>query len=116
MPLTAAQRKSLKARAHALQPVVLIGGNGLTEAVLKEIDASLKAHELIKVHVAGEDKQTRELLQAEICGQVSAEPVQAIGRMLVIYRENPASGAQGSKASSRRRTPRQTKRSFQGHE
>ena len=119
MPLSPAQRKTLKARAHALHPVVLIGGNGLSSGVLEEIDVSLRAHELIKVHVAGEDRETRTLMMDEICERLGAEPVQSIGRMLVVYRRRPEEATEGTPAtrpSQVRRGRRQTKRSFQGSE
>ena len=117
MPLSPAQRKTLKARAHALHPVVLIGGNGLSPGVLEEIDVSLRAHELIKVHVAGEDRDTRTLMMDEICERLGADPVQCIGRMLVVYRRKPEADAGSSpsvRPSQARRGRRQTKRSFQG--
>lgn len=111
MPLTATDRRALKARAHALDPVVIIGGQGLTPAVLKEIDVSLKGHELIKVKVAGEDRETRALMLSEICAATGAEAVQSIGRMLVLYRESPE--APPKPARPKRKAPRATKRSFQ---
>lgn len=114
MPLTPSQRKSLKARAHALQPVVMIGGNGLTPPVLKEIDRSLAAHELIKVQVSGEDRESRGLMLEEICSAVGAEAVQTIGRMLVLYREAPQDSADKAARTAKPRGPRATKRSFQG--
>lgn len=111
MPLTPTDRRALKARAHALDPVVIIGGQGLTPAVLREIDASLKGHELIKVKVAGEDRETRALMLSEICAATGAEPVQSIGRMLVLYRENQAAPAKPVRP--KRKPQRVTKRSFQ---
>ena len=111
MPLSPPQRRALKARAHALDPVVIIGGSGLTPAVLKEIDVSLKGHELIKVKVAGEDRETRALMLGEICSATGAEPVQSIGRMLVLYRENAEREPRGAKP--KRKAPRALKRSFQ---
>ena len=117
MPLSPAQRKTLKARAHALHPVVLIGGNGLSPGVLEEIDVSLRAHELIKVQVAGEDRDTRALMMEEICERLGAEAVQSIGRILVVYRHRPeADAAPTVRPSHLRRGRRQTKRSFQGSE
>lgn len=86
LSLTSAQRRFLRAQAHGLSPVVLLGEAGLSEAVLKEIDASLKAHELIKIKVAGEDRATRARLLETICGTLGAAPVQHIGKILVIYR------------------------------
>jgi putative YhbY family RNA-binding protein len=87
--LSPTRRKALKARAHRLNPVVMIGGKGLTDAVLREIDANLKSHELIKVKVASDERDERESYLARICGTLQAAPVQHIGKTLVLYRENP---------------------------
>ncbi len=87
--LTPAERRALRARAHALHPTVIIGDAGLSAPVLAEIERSLKSHELIKVKVAGEDRGRRESLLAEICHALSAAPVQHIGKILVLYREKP---------------------------
>lgn len=84
--LNPAQRRFLRAQAHALNPIVLVGDAGLSEAVLKEIGASLKAHELIKVKVAGDDRAEREQMLETICRTVGAAPVQHIGKTLVIYK------------------------------
>ena len=80
------QRKYLKARAHGLKPVVMIGAGGLTEAVLKEIERSLAAHELIKVRVLNDDRDEREAWLAEICAQLDCAPVQHLGKLLLIYK------------------------------
>ena len=88
--LTSTQRLSLRARAQALQPVVSVGGNGLTPAVVNEIDRSLKAHELIKIRTHGIERTQRELLMGEICATLDCAPVQRIGNLLVVFRERPA--------------------------
>ena len=87
--LTPAERRLLKAHAHKLHPVVMIGDKGLTEAVLRAIDENLKSHELIKVKVAGEDRTARDAVLARVCEALDASPVQQIGKILVLYRENP---------------------------
>ena len=87
--LAPAQRRALRARAHGLNPVVSISQHGLTDAVTSEIDRSLKAHELIKVRVYGAERGDREAFLADICARLSAAPVQHIGNILVIFRENP---------------------------
>ncbi len=87
--LTPARRRSLRARAHALHPVVSVSQNGLSEAVLAEADRGLKAHELIKVRVYGAERAEREVLLAELCARLEAAPVQHIGNVLVVFRENP---------------------------
>lgn len=86
-----AQRKALKARAHALDPIIHLGGKGLTEAVIAEIGRALAAHELIKVRAGGLEREEREAALAEICARLDAQPVQHIGKVLVVYREKPAS-------------------------
>jgi RNA-binding protein len=83
------QRRNLRARAHALGPVVLVGNAGLALGVMNEIEQALKSHELIKIRVAGAERAARERMLAEICARTGAEPVQHIGRIFVVYRENP---------------------------
>jgi putative YhbY family RNA-binding protein len=85
--LTPAQRKSLKAKAHSLDPVVTIGGKGLTQEVFAEIDRALTAHQLIKVRAPGLERDARDEALAAICGKVGAEPVQHIGKVLVLFRK-----------------------------
>ena len=91
LSLTVEQRLALKGRAHALNPTVMIGNAGLTGSVLKEIAATLKAHELIKIRVMAEREQ-REAIMTDICTQLNAAPVQHIGKILVIYQPNPEAG------------------------
>jgi RNA-binding protein len=86
--LSPAERQKLKGLAHRLEPVVIVGGDGLTPAVVAEIDRSLKNHELIKVRVNA-DRDEREAMLREICTRTSAQPVQHIGKILVLFRENP---------------------------
>ena len=88
-PLSSARRSELRAQAHRLNPVVLIGDKGLTDEVLAEIDRALKAHELIKVRAATDDRDARSVWMESICGKLAAHPVQQIGKILVIYREKP---------------------------
>lgn len=87
--LTPTERKTLKARAHALDPVVLVGDAGLTPGVLAEVDRSLTAHELIKVRVAGDDRDARIAMRERIVAELSAASVQTIGKLLVFYRQKP---------------------------
>ena len=116
--LSADERRALRARAHGLHPVVSISQNGLTEAVLKEIEACLKAHELIKIRVYGDERELRETYLAEICERLEAAPVQHIGKLLVVWRPDPyaAAAQMAAKPAPRRAAagPRRTKRSFQG--
>lgn len=83
------QNKELKAKAHQLEPVVIIGAKGLTEEVLAEIERALKAHELIKVRAAALDRPQRGTVLQEICERTGAARVQQVGKVFVIYRKNP---------------------------
>jgi putative YhbY family RNA-binding protein len=89
--LNSSQRRALRARAHSLHPVASISQNGLSDSVLAEIDRGLKAHELIKVRVYGAERTEREALMIEVCTRLEAAPVQHIGNILVLFRENPES-------------------------
>jgi RNA-binding protein len=80
-------KKALKAQAHSLNPVVMIGQAGLTEAVSAEIDTALIAHELIKVKIRAEREERNEMAQV-ICATHQAELIQSIGQIVVIYRKN----------------------------
>jgi len=87
--LTPAERKAHRADAHHLDPVVMIGGDGLTDAVIKEADAALKAHGLIKVRVMSDDRAAREAMLGALSERLSAAPVQHIGKLLVLWRPLP---------------------------
>jgi RNA-binding protein len=84
--LTARERAHLKARAHALEPRVQIGHGGLTDAVVKEIDRALTAHELIKVKILGDDRDARETIGDAICEKTGAAPVQRVGKVMILWR------------------------------
>ncbi|MCI7479888.1 ribosome assembly RNA-binding protein YhbY [[Pasteurella] aerogenes] len=86
MTLSTKQKQFLKSLAHHLNPVVMLGGNGLTEGVLAEIEIALNHHELIKVKIAGADRETKQLIIDAIVRETRAEAVQAIGHILVLYR------------------------------
>jgi RNA-binding protein len=113
LELTSAQRRELRARAHALHPVVIIGDAGLTATVLQEIDRNLASHELIKIRVFSDAHATRVALLGEICATLAAAPVQHIGKILVVYRPNPDEPAAPKKNTRKRKLPRRTKRSYQ---
>lgn len=87
--LTPAQRKVHRAEAHHLDPVVMIGNDGLTDNVRKEIDAALNAHGLIKVRVFSDDRSARETLFQELADTLQAAPIQHIGKLLVLWRPQP---------------------------
>lgn len=84
--LSTKQKQFLKGLAHHLNPVVMLGGNGLTEGVLAEIDNALSHHELIKVKVAGADRETKQLIIDAILRETKSAAVQTIGHILVLYR------------------------------
>lgn len=86
LELTSQERSALRAAAHPLHPVVLIGDRGLTAAVLEEIDRTLAAHELIKIRVAGAERDERDAMLAEICETLSCAAVHHLGKTLIIYR------------------------------
>lgn len=86
--MNSVDRKRLRAEAHALKPVVMIGQSGLTDAVLAEIELALNSHELIKVKIRAE-RDERKLISEKICANTRAELIQTIGQITVIYRLNP---------------------------
>lgn len=87
--LTPAARAEFRSQAHALKPVILIGGDGLTDAVLAETDRALTSHQLIKVRVFGDDRETRIEAANTLCDQLNAGLVQHIGKLLVLFRPVP---------------------------
>ncbi len=91
--LSSSQIRELKAQAHHLDPVVLIGAAGLTPAVLREIQTALHAHELIKIRLGGEDRAQRLAMIDAIARDTGAQTVQAIGKLVVMFRERPAEPA-----------------------
>jgi len=90
LQLTIAERKEHRAEAHHLAPVVMIGSEGLTPAVRKEVDAALKAHGLIKVRVLGDDRDERQAMYQSLADELGAAPIQHIGKLLVLWRPKPA--------------------------
>ncbi|MDP1606366.1 MAG: YhbY family RNA-binding protein [Rhodocyclaceae bacterium] len=107
--LTPIERRALRATAHSLQPVVAISQHGLTPGVLNEIDVSLKAHELIKVKLHGVERDERDTLLTAICTELNCAPVQQIGNILVLWRENPEKAAPAA-PKPRRKAPPKTKK------
>ncbi|WP_313070183.1 YhbY family RNA-binding protein [Melaminivora sp.] len=87
--LTPAERREHRANAHHLQPVVMVGSDGLTAGVKKEVDAALSAHGLIKVRVFSDDRATREAIYHELAAELGAAPIQHIGKLLVLWRPLP---------------------------
>jgi RNA-binding protein len=84
--LSPAERREQRANAHHLDPVVMVGSDGLTAAVKKEIDAALNAHGLIKIRVFSDDRAARELMYQTLAADLNAAPIQHIGKLLVLWR------------------------------
>ena len=87
--LSPAQRKEHRSEAHHLDPVAMIGSDGLTPGVEKEINAALNAHGLVKVRVFSDDRLARDTMLAELADKLSAAPIQHIGKLLVLWRPIP---------------------------
>ena len=94
-------RLALRAKAHHLDPFVLLGANGLTQAVMNEIDRALKAHELIKVRVPTDDREELESIFAEVAETLGAARVQLIGKLLVLWRPSDQDEDADTEAASR---------------
>ncbi|HQA10129.1 ribosome assembly RNA-binding protein YhbY [Zoogloea sp.] len=108
--LTPAQRRAFRAQAHHLHPVVSVAGNGLTPAVLKEIDHALQAHELIKIRIYGEDRAQRDSIMNAVCTELAAASVQHIGKTLVVWREKREEKSSGAASAERpRKAPSKAK-------
>jgi RNA-binding protein len=88
-PLTARERAHLKARAHGLDPVVHVGGTGVTDNLIAEVDRALTAHELIKVKVPIDDRQARVAAGEEICTRTGAAAVHRVGKVIILWRPRP---------------------------
>ena len=84
--LTPAERKEKRGDAHHLDPVVMIGADGLTPAVLKEAEVAIRSHGLIKVRVFSDDRAAREAMLTEMADKLDAAPIQHIGKLLVLWR------------------------------
>ncbi|MBF6649405.1 MULTISPECIES: ribosome assembly RNA-binding protein YhbY [unclassified Methylobacter] len=86
--MNSADKKKLRAQAHSLKPVIMIGQSGLTAAVMAEIELALDSHELIKVRIRAE-REDRKQISDKICMDTGAALIQTIGQIAVIYRVNP---------------------------
>ncbi len=89
MALSINQKKYLRGLAHHLNPVIIIGQNGLSEGLMNELANTLAHHELIKIKIAAGDRDERRDMIESVCDATGAELVQAIGKVFVIYRPNP---------------------------
>jgi len=106
------QRRTLRAAAHHLKPVVSISQKGLTPSVLAEIDRCLTAHELIKLRLYGIEREVRDALFTEICTALGCATVQHIGNLLVLWRANPkdAAAQESAPVTRRKSAPPATKK------
>lgn len=86
MSLTSAQKRELKARAHSLSAIIQTGGKGVTEAIIAETDQAIEHHELIKVRLAGAERDERAEMAVELAAAVKAEIVSTIGAVVILYR------------------------------
>lgn len=88
MSISEAQKRQLKKLGHSLKPVIMIGANGLTDAVCAETEIALDHHELIKVKIAGADRDDRDAMITEMCKRTKAELIQRVGNVALIFRRN----------------------------
>jgi len=88
MPLSKHQIKHLVTLTHNLKPVIMVGQNGITENLLKELEIAVNHHELVKIKIAGDDRESREAIIAKLLKSANAEKVKAIGKTLTLFRRN----------------------------
>ena len=88
MPLSSNQKRYLRGLAHTLKPVVMVGGAGLTEGVIKETDSRLAHHELIKIRISGLDRLERKQMSAALAQKTGSELVNTIGHIAILYRRS----------------------------
>lgn len=110
LTITPTQRKTLKGDAHDLNPVVMIGGDGLTPAVIKEAKLAISHHGLIKIRVFGDDREARIAMYEDLCDKLDAAPVQHIGKLLVLWRPKDELEAASTRLG---RSSKQTKKTLQ---
>ncbi len=108
LKVSPAQRAELRAQAHALKPVVLVGGDGLTDAVLAEIKVHLAAHQLIKIRVFGDEREERAAIYEQICDTLGAAPIQQIGKLLVIWKPQESARTAAVKSPAATKTTSRT--------
>jgi len=89
MEISQYQKKKLRGLSHHLKPVVMLGNAGLTEAVMNELINSLQHHELIKVKIPTDDRQSRDALIKSMCDQSGATLIQRVGNMVTLFKRNP---------------------------
>jgi RNA-binding protein len=87
--LSEAQRKRLRGLGHTRHVLVAVGAAGLTDAVMAELDQALRAHQLVKLRIRGDDREARDADIARVCSKMRAELVQRVGHVALLYRRNP---------------------------
>ena len=87
--MNSSEKQQLKARAHHLKPVIILGAKGLSDAVTEEANIALQAHELIKIKMKGLEREDKKLITQQLCDALGAELIQMIGNISVLYRKNP---------------------------
>lgn len=102
LKVSSEQRADLRSQAHALKPVVIVGAEGLTDAVLAEIKVHLKAHQLIKIRVFGDEREERIAIYEDICDRLNAAPIQHIGKLLVIWKPEKVAAERAPAAKAKR--------------
>lgn len=86
MQLTTKEKQHLKAKAHPLKPILLVGNQGVTESLQKEFERCLYDHELIKIRISGTDRESKKALFAQMCATADAVAVQLIGNIGIVYK------------------------------
>lgn len=84
--LTSAQTRFLRGQAHDLRAMLQVGGKGITDTLVAELDNALEQHELVKIKVAAEDREARDAMIATLSARSGAALVQRIGHVAVLYR------------------------------
>ena len=102
--LTPQQKSALKAKAHSLKPVVLLGDKGLTEPVMAEIELALETHELIKIKIPGQDREIKENWIEQICEKSQSQLVQPLGNVVTLYRAKYKKKSSENKNSDKKKS------------
>lgn len=84
--LTNAQTRFLRGQAHGLKAMLQIGGKGITDALVAEVELALEHHELVKIKIAADDRDARDAMIAELCKRTGSALVQRIGHTVALYR------------------------------
>lgn len=88
MSLSPRERQAFKAKAHSLKPVIIVGANGISDALIAEAEHAITAHELIKIKIAGAERDERKAMAEQLAQRLNAEFIQLLGNIVTLYREN----------------------------